>query len=332
MAIESDRDELTAEVEHPIVGETPGGWCENYAFVAGDPRAQISLIMCTGCQPFDTSLWHELLVVGLPGGRTLAWKSAGRGGAENGPGAAIGRWRCERPGSRWRYRFDGFGRLVSTAELAEGPLVDGPWVRAELELVFEAAGPVWNLSQDNLEHAWEHSHYEQLGRVTGTVTIDGEEWTFEGTGHRDHSRGPRDFASVLDHAWVDCLFGSGRFFALYRMRLPDGADGVAAACIGDSQSITPAKVIEMPLLDEEGASRERYRIVLETEEGRHTIEAEIVAPLGTTSYMTPNWMALGAGTAPEVTQIVFDGATRFTWDGEDGYGHTQRSVAPEHRR
>lgn len=332
MAIESDRDELTAEVEHPVAGDTPAGWCENYAFVAGDPRAQISLIMCTGCQPFDTSLWHELLVVGLPGGRTLAWKSAGRGGAENGPGAALGRWRCERPGSRWRYRFDGFGRLVDTVGLAGGPLVDGPWTRAELELVFEAAGPAWNLSHDNLEHAWEHSHYEQLGRVTGTVTVDGKEWAFDGTGHRDHSRGPRDFASVLDHAWVDCLFGSGRFFALYRMRLPGGADGVAAACVGDATSITQATVIEMPLLDEDAASHEGYRIVLETEQGHHTIEAEIVAPLGTTSYMTPNWMTLGAGTAPEVTQIVFDGATRFTWDGEDGYGHTQRSVAPEHRR
>jgi hypothetical protein len=325
-------DELTADVEHPIAGETPAGWCENYAFVAGDPRAQISLIMCTGCQPFDTSLWHELLMVGLPGGRTLAWKSAGRGGAPDGPGAAIGRWRCERPGERWRYHLDGFGRLVGTAELAEGPLLDGPWTRAELNLVFEAAGPVWNLSRDNLAHAWEHSHYEQLGRVTGTVAIDDGRTAFDGTGHRDHSRGPRDFASVLDHAWVDCLFPDGRFFAVYRMRLPGGADGVAAACVGDAERIVPATVIAMPLLDEDPASRDRYRIVLDSEHGRHTIAAEIVAPLGTTSYMTPNSMAVGAGTAPEVTQLVSDGATRFTWDGEEGYGHTQRSVAPEHRR
>jgi hypothetical protein len=48
--------------------------------------------------------------------------------------------------------------------------------------------------------------------------------------------------------------------------------------------------------------------------------------------MTPNSMGLGTGTAPEVTQIVSDGGTRFTWDGEQGFGHTQRSVAAEHRR
>jgi hypothetical protein len=332
VAIEFDRNELTAEVEYPVAGTTPDGWCENYAFVCGDEQAQISLIMCTGCQPFDTSLWHEMLVIGLPGARTFSWKSAGRGAAKNGPGAALGRWRCEQPGARWRYQFSGFGRVVDTAGLANGPLQDGPWTRADLDLVFEAAGPVWNLSQDNLEHAWEHSHYEQLGRVTGTVTIDGSEVAFDGTGHRDHSRGPRDFTSVLDHAWVDCLFPGGRFFALYRMRLPGGADGVAVACIGDQNSVTSVKVLAMPLLDEDPSSHERYAIVLETADGRETIEAEIVAPLGTTSYMTPNWMAVGAGTAPEVTHIVSDGATRFVWAGEQGFGHTQRSTAPQHRR
>ena len=323
---------LTAEVEHPLRTHPPDGWCENYAFVAGDPEAQVSLIMCTGCQPFDTSLWHELLVVGLPLGRTFAWKSAGRGGADNGPGSALGRWRCEQPGTTWRYSFDGFGRLVDTDDLKHGPLADGPWTRAEVELEFTAAGPVWNLSQENLERAWEHSHYEQLGRVHGTVAIGGEAVSFTGTGHRDHSRGPRDFASVLDHAWVDCLFPSGRFFALYRMRLPGGVDGVAAACVGDANAVRPANVVEMPLLDEAPETSERYRIVLATDDGHETIEAEIVAPLGTTSYISPNHMGLGASLAPEVMQIVSDGATRFTWRGEQGFGHTQRSVAPEHRR
>jgi hypothetical protein len=323
---------LTAEVEHPLTTQTPDGWCENYALVAGDPDARISLIMCTGCQPFDTSLWHEMLLIGLPLGRTFAWKSAGRGAGKNGPGSALGRWRCEQPGARWRYTFDGFGRLVDTDDLRHGPLADGPWSRGELDLTFEAAGPVWNLSQENLEHAWEHSHYEQLGRVSGTVTIAGDAVTFNGTGHRDHSRGPRDFASVLDHAWVDCLFPSGRFFALYRMRLPGGADGVAAACVGDAQTITPARLIEMPLLDEHPDTKERYRIVLATGEQHHSIDAEIVAPLGASTYMTPNQMGLGAGAGPEVTQIVSDGGTRFTWSGEQGFGHTQRSVAPAHRR
>jgi hypothetical protein len=331
MTTAADQSVLTAEVEHPLRGETPEGWCENYAFVANDPGAGVNLIMCTGCQPFDTSLWHELLIVSLPGGRTFAWKSAGRGGEETGPGAALTRWRCEQPGTRWRLTFSGFGRVVATDELADGPLADGPWTRGELDLGFEAAGPAWNLSQQNLEHAWEHSHYEQLGRVAGSITIDGETTPFDGTGHRDHSRGPRDFASVLDHAWVDCLFPSGRFFALYRMRLPGGADGVAAACVGDATTVTPARVLAMPLLAEDESARDGYQIVLQTEDGRHVIDAEIVNSIGTTSYMTPNWMAAGVAAAPEVMQIVSDGATRFSWGGEEGFGHTQRSRAPEHR-
>jgi hypothetical protein len=43
-------------------------------------------------------------------------------------------------------------------------------------------------------------------------------------------------------------------------------------------------------------------------------------------------MGVGRGGAADVTQIVSDGGTRFTWTGEHGFGHTQRSIAPAHRR
>lgn len=93
---------LTAAVERPLGAALPAGWCENHALVANDPQLGINVILCTGCQPFDTSLWHELLQVSRSDGRTFAWKSAGRGGDGSGAGGALTQWRCEEPGRRWR--------------------------------------------------------------------------------------------------------------------------------------------------------------------------------------------------------------------------------------
>lgn len=321
---------LSADEELPMTGTAPVGWCENYAFVAHDESAGLHLIFCTGCQPYDLSLWHEFLLLGLPGGKTFAWRSAGRGGDDRGPGGALSTWRCLEPGDHWQFAFSGYGRVVDTELLAAAALTDGPWTRSELELEFRSAGPPWRLGGHTLQNAGETSpfHYEQVGRVTGTATIGERTLELDGTGHRDHSRGPRDYGSVLDHAWIDGQFPSGRHFALYRMRLADGSEGVAAACVGDADDLRNARVISVPLLAEDAASAQRFQIVLETDDGRETIDAEVVRPFGTTSYMTPNGTAAGCVDADEVTQIVSDAATRFTWRGEQGSGHTQRSRAP----
>jgi hypothetical protein len=331
MATAADTAQLTANMEQPLVGEAPEGWCENYALVAHDPGIGVHLIYCTGSHPTDLALWHEYLLIALPGGQTLAWRSAGRGGDERGPGGALSRWCCLTPGATWRLSFSGFGRRVATESLDEAGLSDGPWTPAEIELEFDAMGPPWQLSGHDLRKAGETSpfHYEQAGRVTGKVSVGSDSFTFGGSGHRDHSRGPREYASVLDHAWIDGQLPDGRFFAAYRMRLADGSEGVAAACVGDSKSLSPATAIQIPLLDEEPG--DQYELMLEANGQRHTIRATIVTPIGTTSYMTPNGMAAGRLDGPEVTQIVSDGATRFTWGEDVGWGHTQRSVAPAHR-
>ena len=80
---------LSASEEYPFAGANPGdGWCENYALVANDPDAGINLCLYLGRQPFDVSVWHEILLLSLPDGRVLVWKSAGRGRFEDGGGGA----------------------------------------------------------------------------------------------------------------------------------------------------------------------------------------------------------------------------------------------------
>lgn len=321
---------MDAGLEHPFAGENPGGgWCENYALVANDPTTGINLCLYLGRQPFDISVWHEILLLSLPDGRVMVWKSAGRSGIADGGGGAMAAFRCLDPGRAWQVTLEGLTWETTAEALRNGPFHDGPWTRTGIELSFEAAMPPWMLRGDDLEHAQEHLHYEQLGRVGGTVRVGEQTWDFDGTGHRDHSRGPRDFRAIRDHAWVNCLFPGGRAFALYKMRLADGSGSVAVACVYDGAALRPATVTSMPLLAE-SSDHDRYQLVLDLDGRIERIDAEIQRPVGTVSYVTPNHMTIGASSDPQACMVVQERGTRFTWDGEIGYGHTQRSTQVQH--
>lgn len=46
------------------------------------------------------------------------------------------------------------------------------------------------------------AHFETSGRVTGTMRLGDERFTVDGTFHRDHSWGPRDWEYLRGHRWV----------------------------------------------------------------------------------------------------------------------------------
>jgi hypothetical protein len=52
--------------------------------------------------------------------------------------------------------------------------------------------------------------FEQSGRLTGTLTLDGREIAIDTTGHRDHSWGTRDWDSIQDWKWISAQSGGER--------------------------------------------------------------------------------------------------------------------------
>ena len=58
-------------------------------------------------------------------------------------------------------------------------------------------------------------HYEQSMRVGGVVVLDGERIEFDGTGHRDHSWGPRDWAPSERWRWLTGQMDGLAFNAMY---------------------------------------------------------------------------------------------------------------------
>lgn len=66
------------------------------------------------------------------------------------------------------------------------------------------------------------SHYESMGRVTGSVTVAGTETPISGWAYQDHSWGPRHWGSVLAHRWLWATFGPDLFCSAFAFTTPKG--------------------------------------------------------------------------------------------------------------
>lgn len=80
-----------------------------------------------------------------------------------------------------------------------------------------AADLTW--ASDGIDYQWKvTTRYEIPCRVTGTITLDGEEFTFAGDGQRDHSWGPRDWWGMC---WMWSAFRLDDGTALHAVNMRD---------------------------------------------------------------------------------------------------------------
>ncbi|HET9769813.1 MAG TPA: hypothetical protein VFS16_02905, partial [Acidimicrobiia bacterium] len=266
------------------------------------------------------TLWRELSMIFLPTGERLVHKGYGRGGTERGPGAATLSYECLEPWARWRSRRDGAAIRTTVHELDSGMLFDRAHERVAFDLTWDGHGPVWDWGEVEDAHGWGKLHYEQLTRVRGSVTVGGEDIPFEGTGIRDHTRGPRDFSVVASHLWSWASFPSGRGFMVLQVNV-DGQSLTRAVTL-DKGELTPQVLANQAVLTARSEAADPYVLEL----GVHRISGEILHLLPN-GFDGPNDICLGYD--PAVTSAAnFEAMSRFEWDGEVGYGLTERSLRP----
>jgi hypothetical protein len=293
-------------------------WAENYCFVAYDPIREIGLWTHLGRAPFDPTLWRELTMVYLPTGERLINKSYGRTEHTRGPGGATLSHECIVPWNHWRSRRDGGSLRTTVKELDTGMAFDRAHERVAFDLTWDANSPVWNWGTVEDEHGWGKLHYEQLCRVRGSFTIAGKEIAFDGHGLRDHTSGPRDFTIFTSHIWAWANFPSGRGFILLTL-LIDG-NLIGRAVTYENGELVDQVLSNPPLLTDRSQADDSYVLEL----GPHRISAEILHPFPN-GFDGPNDICLGYD--PAVTTTAnWESLSRFTWDGEVGYGHTERSL------
>src|SRR4029078_7780741 len=98
---------------------------------------------------------------------------------------------------------------------------DGPLVELEFNVEATPAVPPW-IQGELLPDAKEKlasgvekglmggPRFEQLVRATGTVSVEGEDHTFTGSGLRIRRQGVRSLEGFWGHCWQSALFPSGR--------------------------------------------------------------------------------------------------------------------------
>lgn len=293
-------------------------WTENYCFVCFDPATEIGVWTHLGRAPFDPTLWRELSMVYLPSGERLVHKGYGRGERPDGPGGATLAFACVEPFAHWHTSRDGGAIRTTVDELFAGTVADRRHERLRFDLDWRPAGPVWDWGEVDDEHQWGKSHYEQLCRVDGSLTIAGEEVAFTGTGIRDHTSGPRDFTVFSKHIWSWATFPSGRGFIL--LQLIVGGRRVERAVVFEDGELEHCDLETTGLLDDRAGHLEAYAIRL----GEHRISARILHPLPN-GFDGPNDICLGYD--PAITATAnFESFSAFEWDGETGHGLTERSI------
>jgi hypothetical protein len=128
--------------------------------------------------------------------------------------------RCIEPEKKWAFLFDGDAQDVRT----------GQHVSVKLDAVFDTAGGIFEFGHDVdarvmaqaiAKEKWSRAyfeelkgndqvHYEQPGRVKGTLELAGETIEIDLPAMRDHSFGKRDWGYMNKHFWLMALLPDGR--------------------------------------------------------------------------------------------------------------------------
>lgn len=324
---------LTADDELPHACEphSPPTWSENYLSYVWSPGNEVGIYVHLARRTSPFEIWDEVVNIALPGDRFVTAKSFGQGAAD-GVGVAAVRMTCEAPYQRWTKRFVGAGRVMDGDTYRAGPVTDGLHTPMRWELSFTATSPPFDFGTQHLDQPWGHGHYEQHGALEGWLEIGDEQFEIAGTGLRDHSWGARDYHEIGTTTWLHAQFPtSGRALMAVLVTGRPPRPPFSVATITDRASVHHLQVDALPqatTLDEtSSAFRFTLRDGLDIEA---EISVEVIRPLRAACAGSAE-LVLGTHTAGAVNHHYIDAFSRFTWDGEIGYGLTERTVDLESR-
>ena len=337
--IDPDREYVFARrPENPEMRDSVSFWVVDDRGAIGLPRIGIEAVAAN----WDA---HDLQVnVAYPDGRVYRLRSSGPSMPAEGPdgrptvlGAGGLVFECVAPFDTWTMTYAGKAVRTSSFDLAQGR-TDGPVVEIGFRVEAKMAVPPWvqgtlhSDAGDRLKTSIEGGlmggpRYEQLFRATGTVTVDGTERRFTGSGLRIRRQGVRRLAGFWGHAWQSAVFPSGKAFGYiaYPPR-PDGQPTFNEGYIftGDGELI-PARVVQAPWLTRLRALGEDVSLVLETAQGQVAIEGETVFSTHDVHHNDDTYSVNALKAEMPSFPAVHQAGVRYRWDGEETYGMLERS-------
>ncbi len=310
----------------PQVRDSATLWIMDEAGALAFPRVTFDAIGESWATP-----WVQLNFVDRAGRTLRLWSqepgSADRPdrGRSTARGAGPLRFECLEPFRRWTIAFDGQVRQSTTAAQMAGKPDGAP---CDLAFRFEAemAAPPWLMGGMTAQATREMKagdagalmggvRYEQLCRVTGWVTVDGETRQIKGTGMRVRRQGVRNMGAAIGHCQHSALFPSGRAFgAIVMAPGPEGPEAFNEAFLFDGRGRQiPARVVKAPWMRRLVEKGDDASLVLDSAEGTVRIEGEVLS-----SLFDHHLFEMAD------TSVLHQGTARYVWDGEEAIGLIER--------
>lgn len=326
-----DREEVFAEApENPEMRDSVSFWVSDDQGYFGIPRIGIE----AEGRPWETHGFQAQM--GFSDGRIYV--NTGQGpthpalDGQGRPyiiGAGPLSFQCIEPFERWVARFDGEMKSFTAERLTRemSYTAEAEMVPVSFEVEATIAAPPW-VQGDLLPEAAEvlkqvegdfmgGPRYEQLFTAAGRVQVEGEDYTFTGSGLRIRRQGVRNLPDFWGHAWQSALFPSGRGFGY--IAYPPRKDGKPTYNEGyirePNGELIGARVIDAPWLKRLLPKGDDVSVTLETIDGHIVrIEGETIIPIH----------HIGNPMMPDFPPLAQNGC-RYTWDGEVTYGMLERS-------
>jgi hypothetical protein len=131
----------------------------------------------------------------------------------------------------------GYQKVTTHSDIACRLETSFPDVDVSVDLDYQAFTDPLVFSLDVGGATWGDSHYESVGRASGTVTIDGSPVPVSAMAWQDHSWGPRTMAHLLAHRWILAAFGPDLFMSVLQIITAAGPDPVLMGFVYDAGEI-----------------------------------------------------------------------------------------------
>lgn len=113
--------------------------------------------------------------------------------------------------------------------------VENAFPNADVDINFKAFTDPLAFPVDVEGSTWGDFHYENIGRVDGTITVAGADpVTVSGMAWQDHSCGPRRWAGTLSHRWIMAGFGPDLFMSAIHVITELGPEPIPMGFVYDS--------------------------------------------------------------------------------------------------
>jgi len=334
MTTTTDDRPIDHELMHPV-GDVPA-WSESFYFNFVDPESKIGMFTRMGFRPGDG--WADALhAIYLPGSRvafTYGRRDIGPSltAYDNDLSAGHLKITLGESHKRWHLRYDGPAQDIADASvlLERSKLRPAGWFQEasmKMDLSFDCiTEPHFTFSDDATGGAF--GHFEQSGRVTGEIQINGERWQVDGYGVRDKSWGPRDWGASTRSTearstpqfstpekpnpfvnWFSMNFGPESALGGSCFRQPSGELKGAGWIQRDGRSMALNDVVIATDYRPDSILHDKVRLT-GTIDGGEPIEIT-----GQIINMCPTKVPMPGGAT-----FINEGLAEFSWDGAKGFG------------